>query len=117
DGPQGELGEIMLAGLRRAVGGEAALDALDAEPLPEEPFGWKNIPTDDHERVGEVLTLVDRCCAELLDDEYRTACHRLLADAAAADPNIFRRRGRAETAAAAVCWIVGKANGLFDPRA
>ena len=67
-----------------------------------------------HARVGEVLDLVERCCAELLDEQYRTACRRLLADVAAGDPEIFRRRGRAEMAAAAVCWIVGKANALFD---
>ena len=115
-GPEREVGEIMLDMLRRAVGGAAALDALDADPLPDEPFAWDDVPADVHPRVGEVLALVERCCTELLDAQYRTACRRLLADAAAGDPDLFRRRGRAETAAAAVCWIVGKANGLFDPR-
>ncbi|MGH3707933.1 MAG: DUF6398 domain-containing protein [Pseudonocardiaceae bacterium] len=105
--------EIMLDTLRRAVGGEAALDQLDATPLPDEPFAWDPIPADIHARVTEVLTLVDRCCAELLDVEYRTACRRYLGRAAAADPEIFRRRSRAETAAAAICWGIGKANDLF----
>ena len=108
------LGEIMLDSLRRVVGGAAALDALDTEPLPDEPFAWEPIPPDVHGRVGEVLDLVERCCTDLLDEQYRTACRRLLADAAAGDPEIFRRRGRANTAAAAVCWIVGKTNSLFD---
>ena len=103
--------------LREAVGGEKALDELDTGPLPEEPFAWDAVPADVHARVGEVLDLVERCCAELLDDEYRTACRRLLADAAAGDPQIFRRRGKAEMTAAAVCWIAGKANALFDPTA
>jgi hypothetical protein len=111
------IGEIMLDTLRRAVGGEAALYALDANPLPDEPFAWDAVPADVHERVGGVLALVERCCTDLLDDQYRAACRRLLADAAAGDPEIFRRRGRAETAAAAVCWIAGKANALFDPSA
>ena len=115
-GPEREVGEIMLDMLRRAVGGAAALDALDADPLPDEPFAWDDVPADVHSRVGEVLALVERCCAELLDAQYRTACRRLLADAAADDPDLFRRRGRPDTAAAGVCWIVGKANGLFDPR-
>jgi hypothetical protein len=106
--------EIMLDSLRRAVGGDDALDRLDAAPLPDEAFGWEDIPPDVHDRVAEVLTLVDRCCDELLDVEYRTACRRLLARAAAGDADIFRRRGRAETAAAAVCWIIGKANDLFS---
>ncbi|MGH4021565.1 MAG: DUF6398 domain-containing protein [Pseudonocardiaceae bacterium] len=30
---------------------------------------------------------------------------------------IFRRRSRAATAAAAICWVIGKANKLFDPYA
>jgi hypothetical protein len=115
--PAVEIAEIMLDTLREAVGGEKALDALDAEPLPDEPFAWDAVPPDVHGRVGQVLDLVERCCAELLDAEYRTACRRLLSDAAAGDPAIFRRRGKAEMTAAAVCWIVGKANTLFDPTA
>ncbi|MDQ3887559.1 MAG: DUF6398 domain-containing protein, partial [Actinomycetota bacterium] len=105
--------EIMLDTLRSAVGGEQALDTLDVSPLPDEPFAWEAIPPDIHERVGEVAALVDRCCDELLDQEYRTACRRFLATAASGDPEIFRRRGRPDTAAAAVCWIIGKANDLF----
>jgi Domain of unknown function (DUF6398) len=112
--PRPSLREVMLDTLRRAVGGEQALDALDAAPLPDEPFTWEAIPADIHERVAEVLKLVDRCCEELLDVEYRTACRRYLSRAAAADPEIFRRRGRAETAAAAICWGIGKANDLFS---
>jgi hypothetical protein len=107
--------EIMLDTLRRAVGGDQALDTLDDRPLPDEPFSWDGIPPDVHDRVGEVVALVDRCCDELLDQEYRTACRRFLATAAAGDPEIFRRRGRTDTAAAAVCWAIGKANDLFLP--
>jgi hypothetical protein len=114
DGPEPELSDIMLDSLRQSVGGEAALDALDAQPLPDEPFASDVVPADVRGRVGEVLELVDRCCAELLDIEYRTVCRRLLADAAAGDPEIFRRRSRAATAAAAICWMAGKANSLFD---
>ncbi len=108
--------EIMLDTLRRAVGGEDALDKLDTAPLPDEPFAWAPIPADIHERVTEVLQLIDQCCDELLDVEYRTACRRHLGRAAAADPDIFRRRGRAETAAAAICWVIGKANDLFTDK-
>lgn len=109
------LSEMMLDTLRRAVGGEDALDKLDATPLPDEPFAWDAIPTDIHERVDEVLRLLDRCCDELLDVECRTACRRYLNRAAAGDPEIFRRRSRAETTAAAICWGIGKANDLFGP--
>jgi hypothetical protein len=109
-----ETHDIMLDALRRAVGGEAALDRLDAEPLPDEPFEWAQLPADVHDRVAEVLALVDRCCEALFDTEYRTASRRFLARAAAGDPEIFRRRGRAPTAAAAVCWVIGKANRAFE---
>ena len=111
-----ELPEFGLESLARTVGGEQALSDLDVTPLPVEDFAWDTVPPDVHDRVREVLELVDDCCAALLDKECRTACHRLLSRAAAADPDIFRRRGRADTAAAAVCWVIGKANALFDPR-
>jgi hypothetical protein len=117
--PEAELpgvGETMLHSLQRAVGGEDALAELDQAPLPDEPFGWDAIPPDIHDRVAEVLKLLDQYCDEHLDLEYRTACRRLLSRAAAADPEIFRRRGRATTAAAAICWIIGKANELFTAR-
>jgi hypothetical protein len=107
------IDEIMLDSLHRAVGGEDALATLDDIPLPDEPFDWDPIPADVHERVDEVLGLLDRCCDERLDVEYRTACRRILSRAAAADPEIFRRRSKAETTAGAICWIVGKANDLF----
>ena len=93
-----------------AVGGGDALETLDDEPLPDEPFEWNGVPDDVHDRVAEVLGLVDGCCDELLDTEYRTACRRVLARIAANGPDVFRRRGRADTAAAAVCWSVLRAN-------
>jgi Domain of unknown function (DUF6398) len=108
-----DVNEIVLDSLRRAVGGEEALAKLDETPLPDESFEWDPIPGDIHRRVSEVLGLLDQCCDERLDVECRTACRRLLGRAAAADPEIFRGRGRSETAAAAVCWIIGKANDLF----
>lgn len=119
DGQEPEIelpgfGEFMLDSLRRAVGGEDVLAGLDEKPLPDEPFDWEPLPADIHERVREVLVLLDGCCKERLDVEYRTACRRVLSRAAAQDPEIFRRRGRAETAAGAICWIIGKANHLFN---
>jgi len=101
--------------LVEAVGSEEALQELTTDPLPEEPFDWDPVPADVHDRVGEVLALLDRCADELFDGEFRTAARRLLADIVTADAGIFRRRGRADTAAAAIAWIVGKANDLFDP--
>ncbi len=83
-------------------------------PLPDEDFDWTAIADDVHDKVADVLSRCDRCCDELLDVEYRTACRRLLARAAAGDPAVFRRRASSATAAAAICWIVGKDNDLFS---
>lgn len=118
--PEDELAELyesVLDGLARAVGGEEALSGLDDVALPaEEEFAWDGIEPDVHDRVAEVLGLVDGCCDALLEAEFRTACRRLLARVATGDPDLFRRRGRADTAAAAVCWLIGSANELFNPR-
>ena len=105
--------QTMVDGLVQDVGGQDRLESLADAPLPDEPFSWDGIPDDVHATVGDVLAAVDRCCADLLDDEYRTACRRLLARVASRGPDFFRRKGRIETAAAAVVWSVGKANDLF----
>jgi hypothetical protein len=107
--------EMVLEYLRRAVGGDDALSVLSDEALPDEALDWNGIPEDIRAKVNDVLELCDRCCDELLDVEYRTACRRYLARVAAGDAGVFRRKGRADTAAAAVCWTVGKANDLFTP--
>lgn len=51
----------MLALLAEEVGGPEALGTLGTEPLPNEAFDWSGIPDDVHERVDEVLSLVDGC--------------------------------------------------------
>ena len=107
----------MLDALAEAVGGKHALEDLDDAPLPDQPFAWAAVPDDIRRPVSDVLAWCDRCCDELLDVEYRTACRRLLAAAAAGNPAVFRRRGRADTAAAAICWAIGRANDLFTPYA
>lgn len=102
--------------LERAVGGPDALEVLDDDALPDEPFDWTDIADDVRDRVGDVLSLIDRCCDELLDVEYRTACRRVLARVAVTGPRVFRRRGRSETTAAAICWAVCRVNDTFDQR-
>jgi hypothetical protein len=97
-----------------AVGGEEALENLDAHPLPDEPLQVHDLPDDIRAKAAEVARLTDACCDALLDVEHRTACRRLLVDVADADPNVLRRRGRSETAAAAIVWIVVQANGGFS---
>ncbi|HKI41275.1 MAG TPA: DUF6398 domain-containing protein [Mycobacterium sp.] len=108
--------QSMLDWLALDVGDRIQLDRLDDTPLPDEPFRWDGIPDDVTARVHVVLALTDRCCEEILDVEYRTACRRVLARVASREPEVFRRKGRAETAAAALVWTVGKANDLFEHR-
>jgi hypothetical protein len=107
--------ERMRDRLARAVGGAEELARLDETPLPDEPFNWEGIPHDVHERVSEILAIDDEIVGDALGIEYRTACRRLLHTVASRDPTPFRRAARANISAAALCWLVGKANRLFDP--
>ena len=107
---------IALAWLCDAVGGPAALEVLDDAPLPDRVFSWSGIASDIHERVAEVLERCDHFCDERLDVEYRSACRVFLERVALGDPGVFRRNGRADTAAAAICWTIGKVNELFNAR-
>lgn len=111
---QADFDAMALDRLAAEVGGDHVLDALDDAPIPDEPFDWTGIADDVVPIVGEILAHVDRCCDDLLDLEYRTACRRLLARAAVGDPRVFRRKAKSETAAAAIVWIVGRANQIFE---
>jgi hypothetical protein len=104
------LDQMMRHLLADQVGGEAELDALTAEPLPDEPFGWDGLPPELRGPAAAVLQLCDDCCVRLFDLEHRTAVRRLLHDVAVAKPRIFSGRGSPTTAAAALCWLVGRAN-------
>jgi len=104
------IAEYMLERLDRTVGGRLMLRNLTEEPLPDDPFEWAGVPDDVHDRVRDVLELCDACADELLDIEHRTAMRRLLSRAAVGDPQIFRRKGKPERAAAAIAWVVGRAN-------
>ncbi len=109
DDPSGTE-HYLLDALAEEVGGQDALDSLDDTPLPEEEFGWDQVPADVRERVGKVLAACDRCCDDLLGAEYRTACRRLLARAATGLSGMLRKTAKPEAIAAAVCWVIGKGN-------
>lgn len=109
------LSERMRELLIEQVGDEHTLANLDLAPLPDEPLGLDALPDDIRERVTRIAALTDACCEQLLDVEHRTACRRLLVDIAVADAQIFRRRSRDETAAAAIVWMVTKANDSLEP--
>ena len=100
----------LLDSIDRRVGGRLALQGLDDEPLPDEPFEWSGIPAEIHPVVGQFLDACDRCATELLDVEHRTAMRRFLSRAAVADPALFRRKGSPLRGAAAVAWVICRAN-------
>jgi hypothetical protein len=91
------------------------LNNLDDAPLPNEDFDWSDIPDDIRPMVAKISAECDRFCQDLGDRELRTACRRLLAQAAAEGPDAFRRASRIDVAAAAVCWAIGKVNDVFGP--
>lgn len=95
-----------------AVGGADALARLDVAPLPDEPLDLSAVPADVHKRVREWVALLDDYADHVGDIELRTAQRRFVATAAQADPAIFRRRAAVDRGAAAVAWLIGKANGL-----
>lgn len=107
------LAEIMLEGLDREVGGRFQLQNLDDAPLPDEPFEWAGLAEDIRPVVQEVLDRCDRCADELLDVELRTAMRRFLSRAAVGDPAAFRRKASPDRGAAAVAWVICRANNAI----
>jgi hypothetical protein len=98
------------------VGGYDVLDSLDDASLPEEDFAWGNVPEDARDQVQKVLDGCDRCAGDLLGPEYRTACRRLLARAAMGIPGTPLASAKPAQVAAAVCWVIGRANHRFGSR-
>ena len=105
-----------LKDLQAFVGGTEALMRLDAEPLPDERFDWSAIELQDEEFVSLVLMLVDECCEQLLDNEYRTIARRILARVATRDPRVLRRSANRHRFAAGLIWLAGRGSGAFPRR-
>lgn len=102
--------ELRQQRLAASVGGAEALAGLDDDPLPDEPFDSGSIPANIQPTVTEVLSHCDACCDAMLDVEHRTAVRRLLHDVALAKSGSFSGRSSPVTAAAALCWLVARAN-------
>lgn len=104
----------LLEQLTTPLGSIEAVEALDDTPLPDERLDLTPVPEDVRPVVESVSRLVDDFADEFFGVEFRTAARRFLARAAAGDPSIFRRKGRADTAAAAVAWAVARGNELVS---
>lgn len=107
---------FMLDALAEDVGGYDVLDSLDDVPLPDEEFAWASVPEDARDQVQRVLDKCDQGAEGLLGPEYRTACRRLLAQAAPRIPGTTLASARPELFAAAVCWVIGRGNHRFGTR-
>jgi hypothetical protein len=114
----GELSdeEYVLSMLDARVGGRDQLMSLDSTPLTDEAFGWAGIADDIRPVVQTMLDECDRVADDLLDVEYRTAMRRLLSLAVAGDPALFRRKASPVRGAAAVAWLVFRANDDIEYR-
>ena len=97
------------------VGGSEALDSLTTEALVDEPAALSDVPEDVRPRVEEALAVADRVVERVFGIEVRTAVRRLLIDGAAAEPEIYRRKGRTDTIAVGACLAVAQANHLIRP--
>ena len=116
DGEDMGLAEIMLEALDRRVGGRLQLMALDDQPLTDEDFEWAGVAEDIRPAVQEMLDACDRVADELLDVEHRTAMRRFLGRAAVGDPAAFRRKAAPLKGAAAVAWVICRANDTAGTR-
>lgn len=92
------------------VGGEEALAGLRSEPLPDEALQLDRVPEDILDRVRATARLCDEAADALFDREIRTACRRVIAQTAAEEPAVFRRKSKDVTAAAAIVWAVATVN-------
>ncbi len=94
------------------VGGEEALDALDADPLPTgELFDVGDVPEDVRDRVEKIGDLVSTHASQFFaDPEMVTAAHRTLLLVATENPEVFRRRSKDLNTAAAILFITGHNN-------
>ncbi len=105
-----DVAVMMLERLEDTVGGRSALQDRDDAPLPDEPFAWEGVPDEIRPVVQQILDACDQCAHDLLDVEHRTAMRRFLSRAAMADPGIFRRKASPMRRAAAVAWVICRAN-------
>ena len=83
-------------------------------PSPSDDLSTLRVPKALRGDVAGIAALIDKVCAEHLDAEYGALCLRLLGKLARKRPSPLVR-GERRVWAAAVLYIVGSINFLFDP--
>ncbi|MFH1653034.1 MAG: DUF6398 domain-containing protein [Pseudomonadota bacterium] len=76
---------------------------MKPEQIPE---GMKHI-------FDTVITLVDQCCANALNDEYRKVCHKAVAKLCRKRPSPLSR-GNINAWVCGIIYAIGQVNFLFD---
>lgn len=103
--------------LEHLVGGQAALRALSAEPLPDEAFELPERAVGDGDLVArfrQASQILDGLADHFFEHEVRTAFRRALAKVGV-DLFTGRQADEALMVAAGICWAVAKANGVVSP--
>ncbi len=116
----GDVAPLTLHSLAEEVGGQDALDTLDAEPLPREDPVLDGLPLDVRDTVVEIAALADQWLTSsprvehlgALREEWRTAARRMLVGATTREPGWLRRRASAPGRACGLLWATGVANRL-----
>ncbi|WP_309647436.1 hypothetical protein [Nocardioides sp.] len=119
--PQPPPYERALLWLEDACGGRAAVLALDTAPLDDREEMPEAHDPADRERLAQTLEHLDGVAATVLSDalgparadELGTALRRALALVWSARPDVVRRPRSPQHLAGTLCWVVGKANGVF----
>ena len=83
-------------------------------PSPGNDLSSLRVPKALRGNVAEMAALIDKVCAEHLDDEYGALCLRLLGKLGRKRPSPLVR-GERRVWAAGVLYTVGSINFLFDP--
>jgi len=103
--------------LEHLAGGPEALAGVTTDLLPDEPFHLPEQAIGDGDlsaRFRKATSLLDDVAARLFDLEMRTAFRRALAVVGLELLTGAQTRDPAQVAAA-VCWMVAKANGAMTP--
>ncbi|MFA6298516.1 MAG: hypothetical protein WC642_05075 [Nocardioides sp.] len=117
--PPAPLHERVLLWLDAVCGGRAAVTALDTEPLEDHDDLPEVVDREVRERLADIAELFEVEAAACFEPdeghEFGVALRTALVAVWSADPELVRRARSARDVAGAVCWVVGKANGLFRP--
>jgi hypothetical protein len=115
--PQVPTHERALRWLDDVCGGREAVLALDTEPLADDGRDLPEAQTQQAQsRLAAVAELLDAVAQRWFDDEASHALRTALLTVWEREPEVVLDAATAAHVAGGICWVVGKANGLFRPQ-